>query len=178
MSHHITSNLQNLATRQDYIRSIEVLIGDDDAIPITHIWTSSVFTPSQSFSMQNILCATSIKNNHIAISKFSTQNKTSIEVLSAYFVFKALNTRGQNRKDLYEWSTSDFSWISSIFSYLLTTTKPSLFLWHRRLGHSDLCRLNYIVYSHHISFFDLENLYFVILVIAIKTTNLLLFKYY
>nr|XP_016434631.1 PREDICTED: uncharacterized protein LOC107760990 [Nicotiana tabacum] len=128
VSHHIATDSHNLMSPLDYTGTEEICMGDGNGIPITHIGSSTLFIPTKDFYLHNILCAPHIKRNLISVSKFCNQNRTSIEFFPSFFVVKELNTgaplvRGQNRNDLYEWSTSRYQPPSA----LTATTKPSYY---------------------------------------------------
>lgn len=60
------------------------------------------------FTLQNTLCAPSIKRNFISVSQFCCDNQTSIEFFPFHYLVKDLTTgaplvRGQSKSGLYEW---------------------------------------------------------------------------
>ena len=110
-THHITSDLQNLSLPSDYTCNDDIIVGNGTGISISHTGFSTLHTPTTSFTLNNILCAPSIKKNLISVSQFCTQNNTSIEFFPHHFLMKDLSTRasmvrGWNRNNLYEWLTS------------------------------------------------------------------------
>lgn len=69
-THHITSDLQNLSMQSEYAGSEDVIVGNGNGISISHIGSSTVDSPSTSFTLDNILCAPLIKKNLISVSQF------------------------------------------------------------------------------------------------------------
>ena len=109
--HHVTTNLNNLNLHAPYDGPDDIVIGDGIELHITHSSSTSLFIPSHSFTLQNVLCVPNMKRNLISISQFFKTNKTSVEFLPSSFHVKDLKTRGailihSRSKDLfYEWST-------------------------------------------------------------------------
>lgn len=135
-SHHVTSQLSNLALHQPYEGPDDIQIGDGSGLSITH--TGSTFI-SPSFSLSNVLCVPSINQNLISVAKFCRSNHTSIEFLPSYFVVKDLRTgtpllHGKNRHDLYEWPAS----LNEAVALLRLSLLLSLLRLHRQSGMGDL----------------------------------------
>ena len=63
-SHHITSDLQNLSLHFDYGGNEDIMIGDGNGIPITHVGSTTIDSPKTTFSLDNVLCALLIKKKH------------------------------------------------------------------------------------------------------------------
>jgi len=60
-THHLTSNLDNLAIHSKYQGPEEVTLGNDSKLPISHIGSSSLHVPGASFNLNNILCVPTAK---------------------------------------------------------------------------------------------------------------------
>jgi len=60
-THHLTSNLDNLAIHSEYQGPEEVTLGNDSKLPISHIGSSSLHVPGASFNLNNILCVPTAK---------------------------------------------------------------------------------------------------------------------
>ncbi|XP_012854394.1 PREDICTED: uncharacterized protein LOC105973899 [Erythranthe guttata] len=106
-THHITSDLQNLSMHSNYVGNEDVVVGNGNEIPISHIGSGSINSHGSSFALNNVLCAPLIKKNLISVSQFCKQNNVSIEFFANYFLVKDLNTRaslakGRSRHNLYE----------------------------------------------------------------------------
>ncbi|KAJ0039048.1 hypothetical protein Pint_22927 [Pistacia integerrima] len=144
-SHHITSDLQNMAIHSDYVGNDGIIIGDGSGILITHTGSTTLSSCNSTFQLNNVLCAPSIKKNLISVSQFCKQNNTSIEFFPNNFVVKDLSTgaslaKGRSNGNVYEWQQSS--------SQLFLSTKGSLNQWHRRLGHPSN-RILHQITSHH-----------------------------
>ncbi|XP_059638869.1 uncharacterized protein LOC132281155 [Cornus florida] len=55
-SHHVTANLNNLSLHTPYTSSDDIMIGDGTGLPITHTSSTSLKTPSTTFTLNNVLC--------------------------------------------------------------------------------------------------------------------------
>lgn len=66
-SHHIMSHLSNLSFHSLYQGSNDVMIDDGLALHITHTSSTTIPTSSRTFSLQNVLCAPSMKRTFVSI---------------------------------------------------------------------------------------------------------------
>ncbi|RVW15644.1 Retrovirus-related Pol polyprotein from transposon RE2 [Vitis vinifera] len=78
-SHHVTTDLHNLALHSPFDGTNEIMIGDGSGLPISHTGSTSLTTPSHSFTLSNVLCVPTMKRNLISISQFCKSNNTSLE---------------------------------------------------------------------------------------------------
>ncbi|KAL6315549.1 hypothetical protein AAG906_000852 [Vitis piasezkii] len=85
-SHHVTTDLHNLALHSPFDGTDEIMIGDGSGLPISHTGSTSLTTPSHSFTLSNVLCVPTMKRNLISISQFCKSNNTSIEFLPLLFI--------------------------------------------------------------------------------------------
>ena len=134
-SHNITADLNNLTLHAPYNSPYDIVIDDGTGLHITHSGTTSLSTPSNSFTLHNILCAPHMKRNIISISQFCKTNKTSVKFLPSSFRVKDLQTgaillHSCTKDDIYEWLTKSSSPII-VFSSVKATPSD----WHHRLGH-------------------------------------------
>ncbi|GAB2296184.1 hypothetical protein Dimus_038408 [Dionaea muscipula] len=56
-SHHVTSDLDNLSLHQPYEGPDDIVIGDGTGLPITHTGLTSLFSPTHTFKLSDVLCA-------------------------------------------------------------------------------------------------------------------------
>jgi hypothetical protein len=61
-SHHITSNLQNLAHHLSHTDTDDVMIRDSKGLRITHLGSTKLHSPTHSFNLRDILCVPDILN--------------------------------------------------------------------------------------------------------------------
>ena len=122
-SHHVTVDLNNLTLHVHYDGPND--IGDGTRLHITHSGTTSLSTPSNSFTLHNVLCVSHMKINLISISQFFKTNKTSVEFLPSSFRVKDLQMRaillhGRTKDGVYEWPTKSSSPIIAFSSVKAT----------------------------------------------------------
>ena len=147
--------MSNLSLPQPYEGPDDIHIGDGSGLKITHTGSVS-FSPS--FTLSNVLCVPSIKQNLISVSQFCRNNHTSIEFFPSYFVVKDLHTgmsllRERNRHDLYEWPVA--AKVSPNHAMALSTCiskSTSPVIWHHRLGHPSIKTLQFLGTSSLVSF--------------------------
>ncbi|KAK0591398.1 hypothetical protein LWI29_001105 [Acer saccharum] len=160
-SHHMTSDLQNLAIHSDYSGPEDIMVGDGKSIPITHTGCTTLHSSDKSFPLTRVLCSPHTSHNLISVSKFCTQNKTSIEFFPNYFLVKDLTTgvslvRGRNEGNLYVWPKSNPTRqpMSSAHLFSASSQPSASFLaWHCRLGHPSLQILQHLVSSQGLPVF-------------------------
>lgn len=148
-SHHITDNPSNLTSVTYFSGTDEIIIGDGNSIPISHIGQTTFYSTStaRSFSLHHVLCSPKIRCNLISVAQFCRQNLTSIEFFPYSYVVKDLNTgaallQGWSNNDLYEWPTTKLPSRSTSLSHqthFSASQSPTLHLWHARLGHPQPC---------------------------------------
>ncbi|RVW19477.1 Retrovirus-related Pol polyprotein from transposon RE1 [Vitis vinifera] len=142
-SHHVTTDLHNLALHSPFDGTDEIMIGDGSGLPISHTGSTSLTTPSHSFTLSNVLCVPTMKRNLISISQFCKSNNTSIEFLPSSFHVKNLHTgaillQGRTKDGVYEWPLST---TQSRPLIAFSSVKTTLFEWHHRLGHPSFSLL-------------------------------------
>ncbi|KAG8381267.1 hypothetical protein BUALT_Bualt06G0104800 [Buddleja alternifolia] len=153
-SHHVTGDVNNLQQFSYYGGPDEINISDGTGLQISHIGNSTLVHQNNSFALDNILCAPSIKNNLISVSKFCQSNNVSLEFFPLHFVVKDLRTgapmlRGENINDVY-------CIPSSINPRVNHTTKSQLMEWHQRLGHPAIPIIRAIFRSSNLQSFSLS----------------------
>lgn len=85
-SHHVISNLSNLFYNAPYTGSNDIIIGDGMGLKITHISSTSLTTPTTTFTLNNVLCITSMKKSLTSILEFYCSNNVLILILPSYFL--------------------------------------------------------------------------------------------
>nr|GMC48068.1 Retrovirus-related Pol polyprotein from transposon RE1 [Ipomoea batatas] len=133
-SHHVTTDLSNLALHTPYDGTNEVMIANGSGLPISHIGFISLPSTSKSFSLSNVLCVPTMCRNVISISQFCRDNNSLIEFSPITFCVKDIQTgapllTGPSKNGVYEWPASP-TFPSHVFTTMVCDTN-----WHHRLGH-------------------------------------------
>nr|GME02242.1 Retrovirus-related Pol polyprotein from transposon RE1 [Ipomoea batatas] len=110
-SHHVTTDLSNLALHTPYDGTDEVMIGNGSGLPISHTGFISLPSTSKSFSLSNVLCVPTMCRNVISISQFCRDNNSLIEFSLTTFCVKDIQTgapllTGPSKNGVYKWSAS------------------------------------------------------------------------
>ncbi|KAG7582826.1 Integrase catalytic core [Arabidopsis suecica] len=149
-THHMTSDLNNLAMHQPYSGDDSVLIGDGSGLSITHTGSLSLPSTSRNLTLNSVLCVPNIQKNLISVYRLCNANKVSVEFFPAHFQVKDLSSgvpliQGKTKDELYEWPASP-STLSSFFAS--TSPKTTLTDWHYRLGHPSFSILKSVISSY------------------------------
>jgi hypothetical protein len=131
---HMTANHGNLlhSTPADHLPS--VIVGNGSSIPITHRGTSSLFSPSRTFHLNDVLVTPNIVKDLLSVRRFTTDNSLSMEFDPFGVSVKDLATK----EVLLRCSSSDD--LYPIFApasphQALPALSITMDLWHCRLGH-------------------------------------------
>ena len=84
-THHLTTDLNNLALHQPYNGGEEVIIADGSGLPISHTGSSILPTPSLSLTLNNILYVPNLHKNLISVYRLCNSNKVSVEFFLSPF---------------------------------------------------------------------------------------------
>ena len=106
-SHHVTTDLSNLSLHTPYTGYDDIMIGDGTSLPISHTGSTSLKTPSTTFTLNNVLSVPNMKKKLISISQFCLSNNVFIEFSPFYFLVKELRIgaillKGQTKYGVYE----------------------------------------------------------------------------
>lgn len=85
-SHDVTSNLDNMHIHSEYEGPEEVQIGNGTGLKISHVGSTTLYTPSTNFQLQDVLCVPHAKHNLISVSKFCKSNNTYLEFHPTFFL--------------------------------------------------------------------------------------------
>ncbi|KAA8519345.1 hypothetical protein F0562_013601 [Nyssa sinensis] len=106
-TNHLTHDLQNLTIHAEpYAGYDQIQVDDGAGLHIQHIGSTTLATPTQSFSLSNLLHVPTIKKNLLSVSQFTDENNVFIEFHSSYFLVKDEATgttllRGTTKDGLY-----------------------------------------------------------------------------
>ena len=108
VTHHITSDLNNLSIHQPYTGGDDVMIVDGSTIPVTHTGSASLPTTLGPLQIKHVLYVPDIHKNLIFVYRLYNSNRVSVEFFLAFFQVKDLSTgvpllRGKTKDGLYEW---------------------------------------------------------------------------
>ncbi|GKU94440.1 hypothetical protein SLEP1_g7936 [Rubroshorea leprosula] len=92
-THHVTTNLANLALHFEYLGPDELQIGDGTGLKITHVGDTTLPTSSTSFTLRNVLCVPSVSKNLISVSQLCKHTNAIVEFHPDYFLVKDRSTR-------------------------------------------------------------------------------------
>ncbi|KAE8671053.1 filamin A-interacting protein 1-like [Hibiscus syriacus] len=106
-SHHVTTDLNNLALHSPYDCTDEIMIDDGSVLSISDTGSTSLTTPSHSFSLSNVLCVSTMKRSSHG----------------------AILLQGRTKDGVYEWPLS----ITQSPLITFSSVKTTLFEWHHRL---------------------------------------------
>ncbi|KAH9684823.1 retrovirus-related pol polyprotein from transposon RE2 [Citrus sinensis] len=137
-THHITNNMANKHIRDQFTGADQLIIGNGQGLPITHVGDASfLFKSSNSthkhspIALKDILLVPSITKNLLSISKLTTDNNLSVEFLgNVCFVKDSLRgqvlLQGLAEKGLYRLllKSSSSSQLSSSFLSHMCSNKP------------------------------------------------------
>ena len=92
-THHLTSDLDNLALHQPYHGNDKVLIGDGSGLPITHSGSLSLPSTTRPLTLTDVLCVPHIHKNLISVYRLCNAYKVSVEFFPASFQMKDSGSR-------------------------------------------------------------------------------------
>lgn len=152
-THHITSDLANLALHQTYTAGEEVSIGDANGFSITNTGSAILPSSTRPLSLNNVLCVPAIKKNLISVYKLCNANRVSVQFYSNCFQVisaRAPLLQGRTKDELYEWPTS----LPKTFLTTTINNKTTVVNWHSRLGHPSPSILKTIISRFSLPTFD------------------------
>jgi hypothetical protein len=151
-THHLTADLANLNVRADaYHGQDNIRVGNGTGLPIKHVGTTHILSPSSSFQLNDVLHVPQISQNLLSIQKFTTDTNTFVELHPKFFSMKDQATRrtlvhGSSRNGLYPFPFF-------IKKHRQSNKNPTAFVgervshpqWHSRLGHPALRTVSQII---------------------------------
>jgi hypothetical protein len=148
---HITSKLEQLATREKYGGSNQVHATNGSYMHISHVGQSTIYTRDHNLVLKDILHVPNASKNLVSVHKFTYDNNTLFEYHLWHFSLKDRDTRklllrGRCRNDLYPLPLVGWLAIQDPNKGVFAVTKLTVAWWNHRLGHIsrqiDLCVLS------------------------------------
>ena len=145
----------------EYTSTEQIRVGNGKSLPIKHLGTSHLFTPHNSFCLNNVLHVPNISQNLLSVQKFTTDTNTFFEFHPKLFYVKDQATR----KILLQGPSKDGLYPLPLFNERISFNKrlnsPSAFVgervplpqWHSRLGHPSFRIVSRIVSKIWSSYF-------------------------
>ncbi|KAL4284177.1 hypothetical protein GQ457_16G007100 [Hibiscus cannabinus] len=104
---HLTPDLGKFITSSPYTGSGKITVANGVTVPISHIGRSSLATNSRSLFLSNLLHVPCVNKNLLSVSRFTKDNRVSVEFFPDSCVVKDLGTqqvmlRGQESNGLYK----------------------------------------------------------------------------
>jgi hypothetical protein len=84
-THHLTRDLENLHLTSPYQGSDQIVVGDGNALPITHIGKTTFKTPSCTLHLPQVFRVPSITQNLLSVSSLCNTNPISVEFFLIVF---------------------------------------------------------------------------------------------
>jgi gag-polypeptide of LTR copia-type/GAG-pre-integrase domain len=149
-SAHVSPDLNCFTSYSPYGGTDQLQISDGKGLPILHIGSTYLTTPSKPLVLSNMLHVPSISKPLLSISRLVTDNDIIVEFNASSCIVKDQVTsqvllQGVLHNGLYLLTSS----VSGPQAF--TCAVASLQTWHYRLAHSSPSVLKHIVSSNHVS---------------------------
>ena len=142
-SAHITNDGSQLQSAQPYLGNDQVIVGNGDYLPISHIGSIPLHTPKGILPLADVLVCPAITKSLLSVSKLTSDYPCEFTfddecVLVKDKVTKQVITQGRRHKDLYVLKDIRFQ---AFYSSRQQAACEKI--WHQRLGHAhaDILRL-------------------------------------
>ena len=135
-SHHVTSSSQHLDTANDYDGGGQVMVGNGDFLPITHVGSATIQTASGTIPLLDVLVCPDITKSLLSVSKLTDDYpcEFTFDATTVCIKDKGSNrvlTQGNKTKGLYRLDELQF-----LAFYSSRQQSASDRVWHKRLGAS------------------------------------------
>jgi len=144
---HITSELDKLTVRDKYHGGEQVHTASGSGMRISHVGHGILRSPRTNLHLKNILHVPDSSKNLLSVNRFTRDNGVFLEFHPNYFVVKEQSTRkplleGRCENGLYP--------VRSPNKEVLGVIKPTVSLWHHRLGHPAAAVVQQVVHHHQL----------------------------
>ena len=136
-SHHITSSVHLLDNAQEYDGDGQVMVGNGDFLPITHVGSASIPTGSGKIPLLDVLICPKITKSLLSVSKLTDDYPCEFTFDATTVCIKDKQTnkvlsQGSKNKGLYRFNDSQFQAFYSSRQHIASDR-----VWHMRLGHPN-----------------------------------------
>lgn len=83
-SHHLTTDLNNLALHSEYNGTKKVTIGNGKTLPISHIGSSVMSASNSRLIFKDILCVPNVVNNLLSVHSITKNNSVLVEFFADF----------------------------------------------------------------------------------------------
>jgi len=144
---HITSELDKLIVHDKYHGGEQVQTASGSGMRISHVGHGILRSPRTNLHLKNILHVPDASKNLLSVNRFTRDNGVFLEFHPNHFVVKEQSTRkplltGQCENGLYP--------VRSPNKEALGVIKPTMSLWHHRLGHPAAAVVQQVVHHHQL----------------------------
>lgn len=149
---HIINDGSQLKSSDPYLGNDQVIVGNGDFLPITHVGSIPLHTPKGILPLNDVLVCPGITRSLLSVSKLTSDYLCEItfddaSVLIKDKVTKQVITKGTRSKDLYLLKDVRFQ---AFYSSRQRATCEGI--WHQRLGHPHMDILKLLSKTKAISF--------------------------
>jgi histone deacetylase 1/2 len=158
---HVTSELEKLTIRDKYGGHDQVHSASGAGMDIDHIGSSVLRTPTSNINLNKILHVPKATKNLLSVHRLACDNNAFLEFHPDHFSIKAQGTRrtllrGRCEGGLYPLKSSPCK-SSPNKQVLGVIAKPSVSLWHHRLGHASTSVVKQVLNRHSLPFVSDES---------------------
>ena len=151
-SHHVTSSAQHLDDVHDYNGGDQVMVGNGDFQPITHVGSASISSGSGTLPLLDVLVCPEITKSLLYVSKLTDDYPCEFTFDATTVCVKDKRTnkvlsQGSKTKGLYRLDDSQFQ---VFYSSRQQAARDRV--WHMRLGHPNDQVLKHLSTTKAISF--------------------------
>ena len=147
---HVTASLNHLSFPNPYTAQDQLIVGNGQNLPITHIGTALIPSSLSNLHLRNVLKVPSITSNLASVHKLCQDNNCRCYFDKNILSIQALDMgkilyQGRSKDGVYLIYPHQTSQLTLPFKTCNTISKISVFtrsLWHMRLGHPHDQALN------------------------------------
>jgi hypothetical protein len=148
-TYHVTSELNKLTTRDKYQGQDRVHASNGTCMEISHVGNSSIYYPIRSLQLKNVLHVPSAKMNLCYVHKIFRDNNVFFEYHPYWFLIKDQATRNTILEERCEGGLYPIKFVHRPHKKMIAgVAKPSVELWHSRLGHPSFNIVDYVIRSN------------------------------